>query len=255
MRVGEVANRVSCGSFRGGHWRYLPIRNHDNRYFADWIRLCPGLSKNSENGNSCPKPHKAARMIEAVGRAVSIETETIIAIWILPRRSSRLYKGKLIKMRPKWTKTDRESSLQKLECLLAPKTKQSYLFWLPYSGLGKAVAAIYPGCAMQLDALAFLPHPTDITDIAPPPPPPPPPTIRLCSLRSAGLVKRVWPAPDQWLRDQMAACWAGFTSPVAMSCVYGVCAFVLLRCFSCSHTVLPKEHSLGVIFFLLTFLM
>ncbi len=58
-RMGEVANRVSCGSFRGGHW-YLPIRNHDNRYFADWIRLCPGLSKNSENGNSCPKPHKAA---------------------------------------------------------------------------------------------------------------------------------------------------------------------------------------------------
>ncbi len=71
-RVGEVANRVSGGSFRGGHW-YLPIRNHDNRYFADWIRLCPGLSNNSENGNSCPKPHKAARMIEAVGRAVSIE--------------------------------------------------------------------------------------------------------------------------------------------------------------------------------------
>ncbi len=36
-RVGEVANRVSCGSFCGGHWRYLPIRNHDNRYFADYI--------------------------------------------------------------------------------------------------------------------------------------------------------------------------------------------------------------------------
>ncbi len=54
-RVGEVANRVSCGSFRGGHW-YLPFRHHDNRYFADWIRLCPGLLKNSENGNSCPKP-------------------------------------------------------------------------------------------------------------------------------------------------------------------------------------------------------
>ncbi len=47
-------------------------------------------------------------------------------------------------------------------------------FWLPYSGLGKAVAAIYPGRAMQWDALAFLPRPTDITDItdiAPPPPP------------------------------------------------------------------------------------
>ncbi len=55
--------------------------------------------------------------------------------------------------------------------------------------------------------------------------------------------------------DQMAACWAGFTSPVAM-CVYGVCAFVLLRCFSCSHTVLPKEgRKSGGYFFLLTFLM
>ncbi len=29
--------------------------------FADWIRLCPGLFKNSEDGNSCPKSHKAAR--------------------------------------------------------------------------------------------------------------------------------------------------------------------------------------------------
>ncbi len=46
-------------------------------------------------------------MIEAVGRAVS-ETETIIAIWILPRRSSRLYKGKLIKMETKMVKMDRE---------------------------------------------------------------------------------------------------------------------------------------------------
>ncbi len=70
-------------------------------------------------------------MIEAVGRAVSIETETIIAIWILPRRSSRLYKGKLIKMETKIVKMDRESSLQKFECLLAPKTKQSYLFLAP----------------------------------------------------------------------------------------------------------------------------
>ncbi len=121
-RVGEVANRVSCGSFRGGHW-YLPIRNHDNRYFADWIRLCPGLSKNSENGNSCPKPHKAARMIEAVGRAVSIETETIIAI-------HGFTKGNWLKWRPKWSKWT-ESSLQKFECLLAPKTKLSYLFLAP----------------------------------------------------------------------------------------------------------------------------
>ncbi len=67
-----------------------------------------GYRRIQKTGNSCPKPHKAARMIEAVGRAVSIETETIIAIWILPRRSSRLYKGKLIKMETKMVKMDRE---------------------------------------------------------------------------------------------------------------------------------------------------
>ncbi len=38
-----------------------------------------------------------------------------------------------------------------------------------------------------------------------------------------------------------------------VSMVYYV--LLLLRCFSCSHTVLPKEHSLGVIFFLLSLLM
>ncbi len=90
---------------------------------------------------------------------------------------------------------------------------------------------------MQWDTLAFLPHPTDITDIAPP-------TIRLCSLRSAGLVKRVWPAPDQWLRDQMAACWAGFTSPVAMSCM---CFCVAEVFFLFSHCT--PQGTLGVIFF------
>ncbi len=51
------------------------------------------------------------------------------------------------------------------------------------------------------------------------------PTIRLCSLRSAGLVKRVWPAPDQWLRDQMAACWSWIHFP----CGYVV--YVLLCCW------------------------
>ncbi len=67
--VGDVADRASSGSFRGGHWRYLPIRNHDNRPSADWIMLCPGLSKNSENGNSCPKPHKAARHDWSCGKS------------------------------------------------------------------------------------------------------------------------------------------------------------------------------------------
>ncbi len=39
---------------------------------------------------------------------------------------------------------------------------------------------------------------------------------------------------------------------VCLCCDY---VLLLLRCFSCSHTVLPKEHSLGVIFFLLSHLM
>ncbi len=54
-RVGEVVNRVSGGSFRGGHW-YLPIRNHDNRYFADWIRLCPGLWRIQKTGTAVQSP-------------------------------------------------------------------------------------------------------------------------------------------------------------------------------------------------------
>ncbi len=67
--VGEVANRMSGGSFRGGRWRYLPFRHHDNRYSADWIRLYPGLSKNSEDGNSCSKSHKAARFDWSCGKS------------------------------------------------------------------------------------------------------------------------------------------------------------------------------------------
>ncbi len=67
--MGEVANRMSGGSFRGGRWGYLPFRHHDNRYSADWIRLCPGLSENSEDGNSCPKSHKAARFDWSRGKS------------------------------------------------------------------------------------------------------------------------------------------------------------------------------------------
>ncbi len=65
---------------RGGKsyvWRLFPWRTlkistysvHDNRYFADWIKLCPGLSKNSEDGNSCPKSHKAARFGWGCGKS------------------------------------------------------------------------------------------------------------------------------------------------------------------------------------------
>ncbi len=70
--------------------------------------------------------------------------------------------------------------------------------------------------------------------------------------------------PDKRVCDKRrwVSCWTGWLLAGAglppllqsrVSMVYYV--LLLLRCFSCSHTVLPKEHSLGVIFFLLTFLM
>ncbi len=89
----------------------------------------------------------------------------------------------------------------------------------------------------ECNALAFLPHPTDITDIAPLPP-------LFASIR--------WPGQAGLTSSRISGCgirWllAGPDSLPLWLC--RVCAFVLLRCFSCSHTVLPKEHSLGVIFF------
>ncbi len=186
-------------------------------------------------------------MIEAVGRAVSIETETIIAIWILPRRSSRLYKGKLIKMRPKWRPKWTESSLQKFECLLAPKTKQSYLFLAPLQWP-------WQGCCCNLPWVCNAVR----RSCVPPPPyrhyrhcPPPDHSPLFASIRwpgQAGLTSAgsVAAGSDGCLLGRIHfPC--GYV--VCIWCICRVCAFVLLWCFSCSHTVLPKEHSLGVIFF------
>ncbi len=122
-------------------------------------------------------------------------------------------------------------------------------FWLPYSGLGKAVAGIYPGSAMQLDALAFLPTLQTLQTLQTLPSPPRPfASVRFDPLAwsSGSDQRRISGCGIRWLL-------AGPDSLPLWLC--RVCAFVLLRCFSCSHTVLPKEHSLGVIFFLLTFLM
>ncbi len=86
---------------------------------------------------------------------------------------------------------DRESSLQNWNAFTRPKVKTILSFLAPpHSGLGKAVVAIYPGRAMQWDALASSPHPTDIKDIAPPPTTSPPFAL------NRQPVKRVWPALD-----------------------------------------------------------
>ncbi len=78
----------------------------------------------------------------------------------------------------------------------------------------------------------------------PPPPPPPRPfaSVRFDRLAwsSGSDQRRISGCGIRWLL-------AGPDSLPLWLC--RVCAFVLLRCFSCSHTVLPKEHSLGIIFF------
>ncbi len=121
--------------------------------------------------------------------------------------------------------------------LLAPKTKQSYLFLAPlHSGLGKAVVGIYPGRAMQWDALAFLPHPTDITDIAPPP------TTRLRSLWSASLSS----GSDQ---RRISGCETGWLLAGPDSCVM---VYVLLCCWGVFPVLTlysPRSIVWGLFFF------
>ncbi len=67
-----------------------------------------GYRRIQKTGTAVQSPTRLPVWLKLWEERSALSTETIIAIWILPRRSSRLYKGKLIKMRPKWTKTDRE---------------------------------------------------------------------------------------------------------------------------------------------------
>ncbi len=95
---------------------------------------------------------------------------------------------------------------------------------------------------MQWDTLAFLPHPTDITDITDIDPPRPFAAVCFDPLTwsSGSDQRRISGCGIRWL----------LAGPDSLPLwLRRVCAFVLLRCFSCSHTVLPKEHSLGIIFF------
>ncbi len=131
-----MANRVFGGSFRGGHWRYLPIRNHDNRSSADWIRLCPGLSKNSENWEQLSKASQGClSCLKQWAEWSALRLRLLTAIWIPSRRSSRLCKGKLTALE---IRMDKESSRGIGMRLLAPRQNksQSYLFRLPSTSTG-----------------------------------------------------------------------------------------------------------------------
>ncbi len=124
-----------------------------------------------------------------------------------------------------------------MECLLAPKTKQSYLFLAPLQWPWQGC------CWYKLRECNAVWH----SCVPPPsyrhsPPPRPFASVRFDPLAwsSGSDQRRISGCGIRWLL-------AGPDSLPLWLC--RVCAFVLLRCFSCSHTVLPKEHSLGIIFF------
>ncbi len=189
-RVGEVANRVSGGSFRGGHW-YLPIRNHDNRYLLIGLGFALGYRRIQKREQLSQSPTRLPRMIEAVGRAVSIETETVIAIWILPRRSSQLYKGKLIKMRPKWTKNGQRVACKNWN-VYSPQRQTILSFsGSPTVSLARLLLESTPGVCNAVRRSCVPPPPYRHYRHCPPPPPPDHLPL-FASLRWPG--QAVWPA-------------------------------------------------------------
>ncbi len=132
-----------------------------------------------------------------------------------------------------------------LECGYLPLDKTILSFLAPsHSGLGKVSAGkITPGKGTAVRRSCFLPHSTDIdinyyTHTHTHTFPPLIPRLR-CSLLNRQLDRRVCGQSREWLRDRMAACWSWISSPVAKSCLWFMC-FLFLKCFSCSHTVLPQ---------------
>ncbi len=114
-----------------------------------------GYRRIQKTGTAVQSLTRLPVMIEAVGRAVSIETETINR-----NMDSIMEKLTALHRRPEWTKR----VAVELECGY-PKTKsQSYLFGSPEPALASAKAAAGKstlGRALQCDALAFLPNSKD----------------------------------------------------------------------------------------------
>ncbi len=94
-----------------------------------------GYRRIQKTGTAVQSLTRLPVMFEAVGRAVSIETETINRNMDSSRRSSRLCKGKLTALE---IRMDKESSRGIGMRLLAPRQNksQSYLFRLPSTSTG-----------------------------------------------------------------------------------------------------------------------
>ncbi len=156
-------------------------------------------------------------MIEAVGRAVSIETETINRNMdsIMEKLTALQRKIDVLEIR-----MDKESS-RGIGMRLLPKTKQSqsYLFGSPEPALASAEAAAGKstlGRALQCDALAFsspiLQTPADTnyytyTHICIQPSPPPIPRLR--RFETASLTSGSVTSAGKWLRSGWLLAGAG----------------------------------------------
>ncbi len=129
--------------------------------------------------------------------------------------------------------------------LFAPKSQQFNLIFSgsPYRRLGQGRLDNHPERAMEWESLPPFPDYGHYS---------PPPFNCLCktlctATRASRSVDR---RRNKWHWTGWLLARAGYVPPVAMSCVYGICAFVLRCFFFCSQTVLQMEHSLGVkIFF------
>ncbi len=228
-----VANRVSSGSFRGGRWRYLPIRNHETGLLLiglgfTWVieefRKREQLSKASQGCPSCLKQWE---------EQPALRLGLLTAIWILSWRSSRLCKGKLMVLE---TRMGRESS-RELECGYSPQDRTiailSFLAPRTSTGLGQGCCWKFnPGKSTAVSALASSPilqtllitnyytHNQHIhtyikicTHLPSPDPSPP-------SLWTASLTSGLWPAPEMAAGTGWLLAGTDFF-PVAKSCVYG----------------------------------
>ncbi len=139
---------------------HLPFRHHDNRYSAVWIRLYPGLSKNSEDGNSCPKSHKAARFDWSCGKSGQQWDWDYKPEYGYHHDETRSFGSETWWFqRSEWTKR-MSYALQ----LFAPKSQQFNLIFSgsPYRRLGQGRLDNHPERAMEWESL---PPSPDITPL------------------------------------------------------------------------------------------
>ncbi len=263
-----MACRVFSSSFRGGHRRYLSIRNHDNRSYADWIRLCPWVIEELRKREQLFKASQGCpSWLKQWEERVSIETETI-------NRNMDSITEKLTALQ---RKIDGDQNGQweqpwNWNAVTRPKTKQaqSYLFRLPLPALALVGSCweINPEKHRRETLSAFLPHSSDtcwlhihththtdykLLHIQTVPQNPRSPRLRRFEPPAwqAGLGPALNSAAGPGWLFARAGLLPLLQSRVSMFVI--MCFFVAEVFFSCSHTVLwlyiVIEHSLGVVFF------